>query len=153
MFDEDEVMKAIMLPSDGIKSGHEAVEVELLDGETLLGRVVRSDAQSMVLLQAGNIERTIERSQMRTNRMLMTSLMPTGLVDSCSPSDLDDLLAYLKIRRAGRWERWQWQAESGFRDWRFYTSRPKKALIGAGVIAVVLGLILGVWKWVKRRMA
>ena len=153
MFNEEEVLKAILLPSDGIKSGHEAVEVELLDGETLLGRVVRSDAQSMVLLQAGNIERTIERSQMRTNRMLMTSLMPTGLVDSCSPSDLDDLLAYLKIRRAGRWERWQWQAESGFRDWRFYTSRPKKALIGAGVIAVVLGLILGVWKWVKRRMA
>jgi putative heme-binding domain-containing protein len=153
MFNEEEVLKAILLPSDGIKSGHEAVEVELLDGETLLGRVLRSDAQTFVLLQAGNVERTIDRSQVRTNRMLMTSLMPTGLLDSCRPSDIDDLLAYLKVRRGGRWERWQWQAESGFRNWRFHTSRPMKALTGLAVLAVGVVLILGVWKFVKRRRA
>ena len=105
------------------------------------------------MLQAGNMERTIDRSQVRTNRMLATSLMPSGLVDACSPSDLDDLLAYLKVWRAGRWERWQWQVESGFRDWRFHTSRPKKALMGVGLLGVVSVLLWGGWKWVKRRTA
>ena len=151
MFNEDEVMKAILMPSDGIKSGHEAVEVELMDGETVLGRVLTADEESVALLQAGNMERTIARSQVRTNRMLLTSLMPTGLLASCSPSDVDDLLAYLKVRRAGRMERWQRQAEDRFRYWRFNTSKPKKAMIAAGVLGVVSVLLWGGWKWVKRR--
>ena len=153
LFTEEEVVRAIIAPSDGIKSGHEAVEVELTDGETLLGRVLRSDAQSLVLLQAGNVERTISRAEVRTNRMLLTSLMPTGLVDACTESDLNDLLAYLKVRRAGRWERWQWQAESGFRNWRFGTSRRVKALLLAGVVGVAFLLVWTVWKRVQRRMA
>jgi putative heme-binding domain-containing protein len=153
MFNEEEVMKAILVPSDGIKSGHEAVEVELLDGETVLGRVLTADEESVVLLQAGNVERTIARAEVRTNRMLMTSLMPTGLLNGCSSSDLDDLLAYLKVRRAGPLERWQRQAEDRFRYWRFATSRPKKALMGAGVLVVFLGMVFGVWRLVKRRVS
>lgn len=151
MFNEEEVMRAILLPSDGIKTGHEAVEVELLDGETVLGRVLTADEESVVVLQSGNVERTMARAQVRTNRMLMTSLMPTGLLDSCRPSDVDDLLAYLKVRRAGRMERWQRQAEDRFRYWRFGTGRTMKLLTGGGVIAAFLGLILGLRWLIKRR--
>jgi putative heme-binding domain-containing protein len=139
MFNEDEILNAIRNPSDGIKSGHEAVEIELADGESVLGRVLRSNDESVVLLQSGTVERSIARSQILTNRMLMTSLMPSGLLDSCSASDVDDLLCYLKVRRAGLWERWQRNAEDRFRNWRFYTSRRNKLLV---VGALALGVIL-----------
>lgn len=151
MFNEEEVLNAIRNPSDGIKSGHEAVELELTDGETVLGRVLRSDQNSVVMLQAGNMERMIPRSQVRTNRMLTTSLMPTGLVDACSPADLDDLLAYLKVRRAGRWERWQRQTEDRFRIWRAYSSRGEKLAAGAVVLAALLGMAGGIRALIRRR--
>ena len=142
MFNEEEILNAIRNPSDGIKSGHEGVELELADGETVMGRVLRSDADSVVILQASNAERSIPRSLILTNRMLTTSLMPSGLLDSCSPSDVDDLLSYLKVRRAGVWERWRQQAEDRFRLWRFYTSRRDKMLtlaaLGAGGMILVL---------------
>lgn len=151
MFNEEEVLNAIRRPSDGIKSGHEAVELELKDGETVLGRVLRADQNTVVMLQAGNLERSIPRSQVRTNRMLMTSLMPTGLVDACPPEDLDDLLAYLKVRRAGRWERWQRQAEDRFRYWRASSSRVEKLLAGAVGLAVLVGMAVGIRALVRRR--
>jgi putative heme-binding domain-containing protein len=153
MFSEEEILNAIRNPSDGIKSGHEAVEVELLDGETVLGRVLRADEESVVMLQAGNLERTIARTQVRTNRLLQTSLMPAGLIDPCSPADLDDLLAYLKVRRAVGWERWKAQAEVGFREWRSHSSRGQKALTGVGVLAVPVALVAGLWFLVRRRRA
>jgi putative heme-binding domain-containing protein len=145
MFSEEEILNAIRNPSDGIKSGHEGVEIELADGESVLGRVLRSNDESVVVLQSGAVERSLARSQILTNRMLMTSLMPVGLLDSCSPSDVDDLLCYLKVRRAGAWERWRRNAEDRFRNWRFYTSRRDKLLTLAALAfgVVLLTLIAG----------
>lgn len=139
MFNEEEVLNAIRNPSDGIKSGHETVEIELKGGESVFGRVLRSNADSVVMLQAGNVEMPIARSEILTNRMSMTSLMPVGLLDSCSPGDIDDLLCYLKVRRAGAWERWQRSAGDRFRNWRFYTSRREKMVTLA---AVAIGTML-----------
>lgn len=153
MFTEEEVLHAIRSPSDGIKTGHEGVELELADGETVLGRMLRADDKSVVLLQAGNLERTIPRSEVRTNRVLMTSLMPTGLLDGCSPTDLDDLLAYLKVRRAGRWERWRRDAEDRFRYWRFGASRREKLLTGAALLAALVGVACGIRSWIRRHKA
>jgi putative heme-binding domain-containing protein len=151
MFSEEEILNAIRNPSDGIKSGHEGVEIELADGESVLGRVLRSNDESVVVLQSGNMERSILRSQILTNRMLMTSLMPVGLLDSCSASDVDDLLCYLKVRRAGVWERWQRNAEDRFRNWRFYTSRRDKLLTLAALTFGVI-LLTGIAGMLIRRM-
>lgn len=155
MFSEEEILNAIRNPSDGIKSGHEAVEVELADGETVLGRVLRANAESVAILQSGNTERILARSQIITNRMLMASLMPTGLLDSCSPADIDDLLCYLRVRRAGRWERWVQEAEDRFRNWRFYTSRQNKVLtvfFGASATVAMLAFLVRLTRRARRRV-
>lgn len=155
MFSEEEILHAIRNPSDGIKSGHEAVEIELADGEIVLGRVLRSNSQTVCVLQSGNTERILARSQMTTNRMLMTSLMPSGLLDSCSPSDVDDLLCYLKVRRAGAWSRWQLEVEDGFRNWRFSTSRKNKVLtilVGASTTIATVAFLAWLTFRTRRHM-
>jgi len=72
-------------------------------------------------------------------------------VDACTPAELDDLLAYLKVRRAGRWERWQRQAEDGFRRWRAYSSRGEKLMAGSVLLGLLLGVVGGIRALVRRR--
>lgn len=147
MFSEEEVLNAIVRPWDGIKSGHEAVEVELKDGEKILGRVLRADQERIVMLQAGSAERVIPQSQVLTNRMLGMSLMPIGLLDSCSATDVDDLLAYLQVRRPVGWERWRGQAVVTYRTWRARLSRGQK--IALGLVLFLGAAMLG--RWIRRR--
>lgn len=136
MFGEEEIMDAIRNPSAAIKSGHEAVEVQTRDGESILGRVLRADEQTLVMIQAGNAPRVIPRSTIATNFALATSLMPEGLLNASSPVDIEDLLAYLGVRRPTRWQQAQADATRGFREWRAGTSRAGKLAAGAGLLAV-----------------
>lgn len=153
MFTEQEVLTAIRYPSAAIKSGHEAVELTLKDGETVLGRVLRSDAGSVVMVQGGNTERVIPREQVATHRTLATSLMPEGLLAASTPRDVEDLLAYLGVRRPTRWHRIEAATTASFRTWRASTGRGMKLAQGAALVGVLAGLAAAVAGWRRRRRA
>ncbi len=150
MFSEAEVLVAIRRPSEGIKSGHETVEVELRDGETVLGRVLRGDEESLVMIQAGNSRRVIPRGTIVTNRTLALSLMPEGLINGCSAQDVTDLLAYLGVRRPTRLQTLRAESKEGFRKWRLYSGRGEKAAVAGGVAAVLVLAGAGLRSGVRR---
>ena len=52
----------------------------------------------MKLLVAGNQEVFTENKNVESQTMLETSLMPPGLLAGLSEQEIDDLLAYLKVR-------------------------------------------------------
>lgn len=138
LFEEQDVLQAITLPNDGIKTGHEGTEFTLSDGETVTGRILESDDRQITLLQAGEQVVKLDRSRIVTNRLMQTSLMPSGLLNGLSREDVDNLLCYLKVRRPPAMERWQQAAIDRFRYWRFQPRATKVTQLGIATAALVL---------------
>ena len=97
MFSREEILRDINEPSKGIKTDYETVEVKTKDGQTIQGRRLWARG-GVKLLVAGNQEVFTENKNVESQTMLETSLMPPGLLAGLSEQEIDDLLAYLKVR-------------------------------------------------------
>ncbi len=98
MFTEEEILAAIRKPSEGIKSGYETELITFRDGETVQGRVLTADASGLTLLGPGNLPLRLARDQIAEHQSLPTSMMPEGLLDGMSETEITDLLSYLGVR-------------------------------------------------------
>ena len=97
MFSREEILRDINEPSKGIKTDYETVEIKTKDGQTVQGRRLWARGGTKLLV-AGNQEVFTERGNIASETMLETSLMPPGLLAGLSEQEIDDLLAYLKVR-------------------------------------------------------
>jgi putative heme-binding domain-containing protein len=91
----DFIIGAVLLPQKEVKEGYEAMEVTTKDGRVMTGYRVSDDGGTLVLRDMATSGQTRLAREEITNRKLIGSLMPSGLVDRLSREDLRDLFRYL----------------------------------------------------------
>lgn len=93
-----ELLEAILDPDKTITPGYVASRIEMKDGGTREGLVVERTGSALRLVSdPGKPEEslTVKREAIRSERELVSSAMPSGLLDSFREEDILDLLAYL----------------------------------------------------------
>lgn len=89
------LLKDIVQPSAAINPDHLGYVVELDDGTTTAGIVSNDTADELTLLGAGGVQTRISKKRIRGTQPLKASLMPEGLLQSLSASEIRDLMTFL----------------------------------------------------------
>jgi len=87
---------AILDPNAAIEPRFVSYSVETKDGRSLTGIIRAETATSLTLAQGGGVEEKILRGDIAEIKAGNVSLMPEGLEQNMAPSDLADLIAYLR---------------------------------------------------------
>jgi putative heme-binding domain-containing protein len=94
-YDKAEIIRSVLEPSDRIAIGYEGVRVSTRDGNVLIGQSL-SETQSFLELVDAELKVTqVSKSEVQERRPTKYSLMPAGLINSLSPIELTDLIAYI----------------------------------------------------------
>lgn len=100
-FSRRDILDSILNPSKSVAANYRAVTIETVDGRILTGRVLpggdfRSETIRLVpdALHPDQIVE-IDKKKIETHRPAEHSPMPTGLLDTFSPNQIADLLAFL----------------------------------------------------------
>jgi putative membrane-bound dehydrogenase-like protein len=97
--DAEKLLNSILDPSAIIEPGFMAYHCTLKSGEQLYGVIATETSASLTLKMAGNITKSVLRSDVESLKSSGTSLMPEGLEAAMTPQSLADLIAYLKLVR------------------------------------------------------
>ncbi len=99
----DGILAAVLEPSRAVESGYRELRVDLLDGTSLIGLLVKSDDATLTVRPTsstgGGEARVLRRSEVERLRWSKLSLMPEGLLESLAPQPAGDLLAFLLATR------------------------------------------------------
>lgn len=101
-FSRRDILESILVPSLAVAEQYRNAEVTTEDGKVHTGRVVsEGDFRSTKLKLSTDPLRPsktveLDKSQIAEYRSLTTSPMPEGLLDSFSPAEIADLLAFLE---------------------------------------------------------
>ena len=90
------LLRSVLTPNAAMEAGYRTFRVELKDGAIVDGLLVSQDDEAILLRQPNAEDRRIPQAEVRRASFLKTSLMPEGLLESLSPSQAADLLAYLQ---------------------------------------------------------
>ncbi|MCY3964580.1 MAG: HEAT repeat domain-containing protein [Acidobacteria bacterium] len=94
-FRRREILESIMYPSRVISDQYQAVDVELDDGSFHSGMVVEDGETGLTLIDAGGNRLDLDRSSIRSREPSALSIMPEGLLDAMTLSDLASLMRFL----------------------------------------------------------
>lgn len=95
-YGRDGLLKAILYPSEGISFGYEGWLVKTNDGSETAGIISsRTESEIELRLPGGSVQK-ISADNLRSLRMMKTSMMPEGLHTGMKTQELADLLAYLE---------------------------------------------------------
>ncbi len=97
--DAEKLLNSILDPGAIIEPGFMAYHCTLKSGEQLYGVIATETSASLTLKMAGNLSRSVLRSEITSLKSTGTSLMPEGLEAALTPQSLADLIAYLKMPR------------------------------------------------------
>jgi len=97
--DAEKLMNSILDPSATIEPGFMAYHCTLKNGEQLYGVIATETSASLTLKMAGNLTKSVLRSEIASLKSTGTSLMPEGLEAALTPQSLTDLIVYLKAVR------------------------------------------------------
>ena len=98
-FSNRDLLTAMILPSVSISDQYGATLYTLQDGSTLIGRTLRSSADSIYLgTNPFNLtqETALLASDIASTEPSPVSMMPAGLINRLNEEELKDLVAYLK---------------------------------------------------------
>ena len=90
----DYLLENIIDPSAAVSADFRMVVVAMNDGRVLNGLVKRQTDRTLTL-QTQTEAIVIPRSEIESFRPSASSLMPDGLLDTLSPTEIRDLIAYL----------------------------------------------------------
>ena len=93
--DLDYLLLNILDPNAEIAADYRPWDLETKDDRSILGLMVRQDTQ-VVTLQTPTETVTLPRAEIKSLRQSQLSMMPEGLVAALGPSELRDLIAYLR---------------------------------------------------------
>ena len=96
----EKLLNSILDPSAVIEPGFAAYHCTLKSGEQLYGMVATETSSSITMKLAGNIVRSVLRSEIKDLKSTQTSLMPDGLEALLTPQSLADLIAYLRMPKS-----------------------------------------------------
>tara|TARA_R110002020_G_scaffold22405_1_gene75759 strand:+ start:34156 stop:36849 length:2694 start_codon:yes stop_codon:yes gene_type:complete len=97
-FSQEDILKAIIDPSEVISDQYNSTTFELKNGQSVVGRLVNEDDKNYTISQnpyAPEITRDIAKDQVVGRKLSTISLMPPGTINRLNPEELKDLLAYL----------------------------------------------------------
>jgi putative membrane-bound dehydrogenase-like protein len=97
--DAEKLLNSILDPSAIIEPGFMAYHCTLKSGEQLYGVIATETSASLTLKMAGNLTKSVLRSDVASLKSTGISLMPEGLEAAMTPQSLADLIAYLKVAR------------------------------------------------------
>jgi putative membrane-bound dehydrogenase-like protein len=97
--DTEKLLNSILDPSAIIEPGFMAYHCTLKNGEQLYGVITTETSASLTLKMAGNLTKSVLRSEIASLQSTGMSLMPEGLEAVLTPQSLADLIAYLKVVR------------------------------------------------------
>ena len=97
--DAEKLFNSILDPSAIIEPGFMAYHCTLKNGEQLYGVIATETSASLTLKMAGNLTKSVLRTEIASLKSADMSLMPEGLEIALTPQSLADLIAYLKIAR------------------------------------------------------
>ena len=87
---------AILQPNKTIAQGFATTSIVTMDGVVITGFVTNESAEQVTLRDAEAKERTIEKDDIELRKMLLTSVMPEGLLNNYTVHDLASILDYLQ---------------------------------------------------------
>ncbi len=91
----DYLLSEIINPSEVIQDAYRLVTVTTRDGRTLAGNVAAEDDRQLTLRLIGEDTR-IEKADILSRDTSSASMMPEGLLQTLSPDEVRDLIAYLQ---------------------------------------------------------
>ncbi len=97
-FSKEDMLKAIINPSEVISDQYNSTTFSLKNGEAVVGRIMSEDDEKYTISQnpyAPDITRDIPKDQVKNTSLSTVSLMPPGLINSLNEEELKDLIAYL----------------------------------------------------------
>jgi len=93
------ILNDILLPNQSIAQTYESYIVETKDGRMLDGVLGSQSPTHVVLRREGGEEDAVERSDIREMRAAQLSAMPTDLYKEIPPTEMADLIYYIKTAR------------------------------------------------------
>jgi putative heme-binding domain-containing protein len=97
--DVEKLFNSILDPSAIIEPGFMAYHCTLHNGEQLYGVIATETSASLTFKLAGNLTKSVLRSEIASLKSTGASLMPEGLEAVLTPQSLADLMAYLRQPR------------------------------------------------------
>lgn len=95
--DHASVLQDILQPNAAMNPDHIAYNVELTDGEGLVGVLKQSLTNAVVFALADGAKASVPRDRIRSMVPSTLSLMPEGLAQGLDPKSLKDLMAFLLV--------------------------------------------------------
>jgi putative membrane-bound dehydrogenase-like protein len=96
---KEKMLGNILDPNREVAPQFQAYEVELKDGDSLIGLIANENANSVTVRQAFSKEETVPRSNIARIRNQNQSLMPEGLEAGLKVQDVADLLEYVSTAK------------------------------------------------------
>ena len=88
---------SIFEPSAGIGFGYEGFEVTLKNGTTVAGIVASKSETDLILKLPGGTTQEYKMTAVKSMKQLKDSMMPAGLQDAMTTTELTDLIAYMSV--------------------------------------------------------
>ena len=95
-YKRQQLAEAILQPDKTIAQGFATTSILTIDGRVVIGFVTGEQANQVTLRDAQAKEHTISKDDIEIRKTLKTSVMPKGLMDKFSVSDLAALVTYLE---------------------------------------------------------
>ncbi len=97
-FKRQDLLESILEPSKVVSEQYTQTTFKLTDGGVVAGRVTQETADKVVLLPNpfATTTTTVSKSEITSRELSKVSIMPGGLINTCSQDEILDLLAYLE---------------------------------------------------------
>jgi putative heme-binding domain-containing protein len=134
----DYLVESLLQPSKAIKENYHAILVTTTRGRQYTGIKVRQTPTALVLRNDQDQEVTIPLRSVESQTPSKVSLMPDGLTDTLTRTELVDLVAFLSA--LGKGERWSVGKEKLARRWQMVQSnKALSAVLGRKGLAALAG--------------
>ncbi len=91
-----DLLESLLDPSGRIEAKFQSTAVLTVDGDAVVGLKIKQDNASLTLRSVDGKEHVVALSDIESQQVLPTSLMPAGLAADMTLDELADLLAYLQ---------------------------------------------------------
>ena len=95
-YTRQQLAEAVLQPNKTIAQGFATTSILTIDGRVVIGFVTKEQADQVTLRDAQAKEHKISKDDIEIRKTLKTSVMPEGLMDKYSVSDLSAIVAYLQ---------------------------------------------------------
>ncbi len=92
---KEKLLTSIIDPNREVAPAFASYEIETKDGESVTGILASESASTVLLRQAGGLQKELARSNIVSLRSEGRSLMPEGLEEGLTAQDMADLLEYV----------------------------------------------------------